>query len=41
MARIASGEGIDGYPEDYRNLEKADVSGVARWEPEGSAQRIY
>ena len=41
MARIASGEGIDGCPVNYRKEEKADVSGIARWEAEGAARRIY
>ena len=40
-ARIASREGIVGCPVNYRKEEKADVSGIARWEMEETARRIY
>ena len=41
MARIASREGIVGCPVNYRKEEKADVSGITRWETEETARRIY
>ena len=41
MAWTVSEEGRDGCPVDYWKEEKADVSGIARWETEGTARRIY